>query len=210
MLTDLLPVDLDKALDTVDQWLTDYISRPHPELGRSGPVCPFVEPARRAGVLETRIRLVGPTPSRALLTEIVRCGLDEFHEVEWKGANPNLRSLVLVLPDLTPDHLHLLDEAHAAVKPECVPRGLMIGQFHERCEEPAARNPGFPVSRSPVPVVALRAMAIHDVLFLSDRRDWFAEYVRRFGRRYRSSAHGVDPVLAEQYERACRLHGIRG
>jgi heptaprenyl diphosphate synthase len=207
MLTDVLSVDLAEALAAVDGWLSDYIRRPHSELGRPGPVCPFVEPAQRAGALEIRVRLVGPTPSQTLIDEIVRCALDEFSEVDWKAGNPNLRSLLLVLPDLPPEHLHLLDAAHGALKPESVRRGLMIAQFHERCEERAARNPAFGVSQAPVPMMAVRSMAIHDVLFLAERRDWFEEYAQRFGSRYRGSGHGIDPLLTEVYERARAVHG---
>lgn len=210
MLTDVLSVDLDKTLEAVEGWLSGYIRQPHSELGRSGPVCPFVAPAQDADALEIRVRLVGLTPSQALIDEIVRCGLDEFSEVGWKAGNPNLRSLLLVLPDLPPEHLHLLDAAHSALKPESVRRGLMLGQFHEKCREKAARNPAFEVSWAPVPMVAIRSMAIHDVLFLADRRDWFEEYARRFGIRYRNSAHGVDPLLTKVYEHACAVHGLRG
>ncbi|MDJ0347242.1 hypothetical protein QMK19_39295 [Streptomyces sp. H10-C2] len=210
MLTNVLSVDLDRVLKDVEGWLSDYIRQPHSELGRSGPVCPFVAPAQDADALEIRVRLVGLTPSQALIDEIVRCGLDEFSEVDWKGGNPNLRSLLLVLPDLPPEHLHLLDAAHSALKPESVRRGLMLGQFHENCREKAARNPAFEVSWAPVPMVAIRSMAIHDVLFLGQRRDWFEEYARRFGARHRNSAHGVDPLLTEVYERACAAHGQRG
>jgi heptaprenyl diphosphate synthase len=208
MLTDVLSVDLAKALEAADGWLSDYIRQPHSELGRTGPVCPFVEPAQRAGALEIRVRLVGPTPSQTLIDEIVRCGLDEFSEVDWKAGNPNLRSLLLVLPDLPPEHLHLLDAAHTALKPESVRRGLMIAQFHEKCREKAARNPEFEVSYAPVPMMAVRSMAIHDVLFLADRREWFEEYASRFGARYSNSAHGIDPLLTEMYERACATHRL--
>ncbi|MBL1082662.1 hypothetical protein JK359_11840 [Streptomyces actinomycinicus] len=207
MLTDVLSVDLTKALAAVDGWLSDYIRKPHPRLGRPGPVCPFVEPAQRADALEIRVRLVGPTPSQALIDEVIRCALDEFSEVDWKAGNPNLRSLLLVLPDLPPEHLHLLDAAHAALKPETVRRGLMIAQFHERCTEKAARNPHFEVSYAPVPMMAVRSMAIHDVLFLADRREWFEQYAQRFGSRYRDSGHGIDPLLTEVYERARAAHG---
>ncbi|MFG3092823.1 DUF6875 domain-containing protein [Streptomyces antibioticus] len=207
MLTDVLSVDLAKALAAVDGWLSDYIRQPHSELGRPGPVCPFVEPAQRADALEIRVRLVGPTPSQTLIDEIVRCGLDEFSEVDWRAGNPNLRSLLLVLPDLPAEHLHLLDAAHSALKPESVRRGLMIAQFHERCREKAARNPRFEVSYAPVPMMAVRSMAIHDVLFLADRREWFEEYASRFGARYRASGHGIDPLLTEVYERARTVHG---
>ncbi|MEU6068662.1 MULTISPECIES: DUF6875 domain-containing protein [Streptomyces] len=206
MLTDVLSVDLAKALAAVDGWLSDYIRQPHSELGRPGPVCPFVEPAQRAGALEIRVRLVGPTPSQTLIDEIVRCALDEFSEVGWKAGNPNLRSLLLVLPDLPPEHLHLLDTAHRTLKPESVRRGLMIAQFHEKCREKAARNPEFEVSYAPVPMMAVRSMAIHDVLFLADRREWFEEYAKRFGSRYSSAGHGIDPLLTEVYEQARAAH----
>ncbi|MCF2437159.1 hypothetical protein LV779_36250 [Streptomyces thinghirensis] len=34
-------VDFASALETVEEWLTEYISASHPEIGRTGPICPF-------------------------------------------------------------------------------------------------------------------------------------------------------------------------
>lgn len=210
MLTDLLPVEIESTLAAVDRWLREYVTRPHADLGRTGPVCPFVEPSQRADSLEVRVRLLGPAPSTPLLAESLRCGLDEFAEVRWRGSNPTLWSLVLAFPDLPPDRFDLLDEAHTLIKTETVLRGLMIGQFHDRCDERAARNPAFRVSRSPVPVVAIRQMAVHDVLFLKDRRDWFEEYARRFGSRYRADGRGLDPQFVETFARARADFGAEG
>ncbi|MEU9472319.1 DUF6875 domain-containing protein [Streptomyces avermitilis] len=39
----------------------------------------------------------------------------------------------------------------------------MIGQFHENCEVTAARNLRFAVSKAPLPLFAIRAIALHDV-----------------------------------------------
>ncbi|MFI8191835.1 DUF6875 domain-containing protein [Streptomyces sp. NPDC085946] len=205
-----MAVDVGKALDSVDEWLDSYITQPHEQLGRSGAVCPFVAPARRAGAVETAVRLVGPAAGLPLLKEVVRCGLDEFEQLGWRTSNPALRSLIIVLPDLPPEAFALLDEAHAQVKTESVERGLMIGQFHPACAEPAARNPAFEVSRSPVPLVAVRAMAVHDILFLGERADWFAQYHRRFGERYRSRPAGIGPLLTTLYHKALALHGPGG
>ena len=208
MLSDVLTVDIESTLVSVNRWLRDFVSRPHAELGRTGAVCPFVEPAQRADSLEIRIRLVGPSPSTPLLVEALRCALDEFGQVRWHGSNPALWALVLAFPDLPEGRFEQLDEAHALIKTEAVHRGLMIGQFHERCCEPAARNPAFMVSRSPVPLVAVRQMAIHDVMFLRDRRDWFEQYVSRFGRRYRNGGLGLDPQFTELYAKASSDYGI--
>ncbi|MFD4799202.1 DUF6875 domain-containing protein [Streptomyces anulatus] len=207
MSTDMLAIDVGRALDEVDEWLTGYITQPHVEIGRSGAVCPFVAPARRADAVETAVRLVGPAASLSLLKEVIRCGLEEFEQFPWRVANPSLRSLLLVLPDLPAEAFGRLDQAHAELKPEAVHRGLMIGQFHAACEEPAARNPAFLVSRSPVPLVAVRAMAVHDILFLGDRPDWFAEYHRRFGEKYRNRSGGLGELLTGLYQKALALHG---
>ncbi|KJK35244.1 hypothetical protein UK15_32080 [Streptomyces variegatus] len=206
----MLAVDVGKALDSVDEWLNSYITQPHEQLGRSGAVCPFVAPARRVDAVETTVRLVGPAASLPLLKEVIRCGLDEFEQFGRRASNPTLRSLLIVLPDLPPETFALLDEAHAQVKTESVERGLMIGQFHPNCDEPAARNPAFKVSRAPVPLVAVRAMAVHDILFLGERADWFAQYHRRFGERYRSRPAGIGPLLTTLYRKALTLHGPGG
>lgn len=210
MSTDVLTVDVGKALDSVDEWLNSYVMQPHEELGRPGAVCPFVAPARRAGAIETAVRLVGPAAGRPLLREIIRCGLDEFEQFRWRTSNKSLRALLIVLPDLPSEAFGLLDAAHEQAKTESVERGLMIGQFHSMCAEPSARNPSFMVSRSPVPLLAIRSMAVHDILFLNERADWFAQYDRRFGERFRRRNNGIDPVLTTQYHKALALHEPNG
>ncbi|MGC5665107.1 DUF6875 domain-containing protein [Micromonospora sp. WMMD723] len=206
MTTDVLTLDLTESLDIVDEWLSFYVAQPHEQIGRPGAVCPFVAPARRVNAIKTVVRLVGPAAGLPLLAEVIRCSLDEFEQADWSATNPSLRSLLVVLPDLPRGAYPLFDEAHALVKSESVERGLMIGQFHPECPEPAARNPSFLVSRSPVPLVAVRAMAIHDIFFLAERAEWFDEYRRRFGGRHRRQAKNIDPVLTAHYRKALALH----
>jgi hypothetical protein len=194
--------------ETIKDWLHDYLCRPNDLIGRGGAVCPFVGPAMRAVSLEIRIRPVGLAPSGVLISEMLRCALDEFDLIEWKGSNQALRSLVVAMPDLAPSRCALLDDAHRAVKPVAVRWGMMIGQFHPSCSEPAVRNPEFPVSRSPVPLVAIRLMALHDILFLHTEREWFEEYRKRFGDRYRRRAGLAEPLFDEMYGKACAKYGI--
>ena len=192
----------------IRDWLNEYICRPHEHIGRTGAVCPFVTASLRAGSLEIRIRTLGSAASVATIAELLRHTLDEFDLIEWKGSNLALRSLLVAMPDLAPSQGHLLDDAHRAIKPGAVRRGLMIGQFHPLCQEPAARNPGFPVNRSPVPLVAIRPMALHDILFLAERKEWFAEYHRRFGSHFRPGRDAIEPLFVELFQNARAEYGI--
>jgi hypothetical protein len=200
-------VDFAGALESVDTWLTEYISANHPEIGRTGPICPFVAPSRKNRTLEVRLRLVGHAPTPELVEEIARSSLREYERTTWQGRNPMLQAMVIVLPDLRSEDTALLDRAQARVKDDFVARGLMIGQFHENCEVTAARNPRFAVSKAPVPVLAIRAIALHDIFFLSERPDWFRKYQEKFGKFFGPGSTVMDAVLVERFRRSERAYG---
>ncbi|CAM5267895.1 MULTISPECIES: DUF6875 domain-containing protein [Streptomyces] len=192
-------VDFESALESVDSWLSEYISASHPEIGRTGPICPFVSPSRKNRTMEVRIRLVGHAPSLELVEEIARSGLREYELTTWQGRNPMLQAMVIVLPDLRSEDTGLLDQAQAHVKDDFVANGLMIGQFHENCRVTAARNPRFAVSRAPVPLLAIRSIALHDIFFLSERPHWFQQYKAKFGKFYGPDSTLMDPLLIERF-----------
>jgi uncharacterized protein DUF6875 len=201
-------VSIDSTLAIVDSWLTEYISARHPEIGRIGPICPFVAPSRKNRTMEIRVRFVGRSPTLELIEEIARSSLREFGLITWQGRNPMLRAVIVVLPDLRSEDTKLLDEAQTRVKDEFVEQGLMVGQFHENCEVTAARNPDFTVSRAPVPVLAIRTIALHDIFFLSEHRHWFEKYREKFGKFYTpESMESDDRFRVEHYVRTARAYG---
>jgi hypothetical protein len=201
-------VGIDSALAAVDSWLTEYISANHPEIGRIGPICPFVAPSRKNRTMEIRVRFVGHSPTLELIEEIARSSMREYGLISWQGRNPMLRAMVVVLPDLRPEDTKLLDEAQLRVKDDFVAQGLMVGQFHENCEVTAARNTNFAVSRAPVPVLAIRAIALHDIFFLADHRHWFETYREKFGKFYAPQFTEMDDQFrVEHYRRAERMYG---
>ncbi|MFF3358831.1 DUF6875 domain-containing protein [Streptomyces sp. NPDC002917] len=167
----VMPVHFGSPADTerrqVETWLSTYISRPHEQLGRRGPVCPYVPPARRAGLVRLLAATWQPTPgSEATQVRIVlEAAVDQFAAQPWPPQSPHLHCLVVLLGQLRIQQWPLLDAAHAQVKAAVMERGLMLGQFHPRCPAPAAHNPELPVNRSPLPLVVVRRMASHDHLF---------------------------------------------
>ncbi|NEA53193.1 hypothetical protein G3I60_03150 [Streptomyces sp. SID13666] len=202
-------VDIESALESVDLWLTDYIATNHPEIGRMGPICPFVAPSRKNRTMEIRIRLVGHSSTPDLVEEIVRSSLHEYLLTSWQGRNPMLRAMVVVLPDLHSEDTELLDKAQERVKDDYVAQGLMVGQFHENCDVRAARNPRFAVSKAPVPVLAIRSIALHDIFFLSERAQWFEKYREKFGKFFGPQTAPMDAILVERYRQSERDYGYR-
>lgn len=199
--------DLEYHFRSLDYWIDNYITKNHPEIGRVGPICPFVEPARKNNTLEVRARYVGSSPSLQLVEEIARSSIREYELTTWQGNNPMLRAMLVLFPDLSMNDAHLLDDAQCNVKDDFVANGLMIGQFHENCDTRAARNPGFAVSKGPVPLLAIRQIAIHDIFFLSDHQHWFEQYRDKFGRYFESNQGGVDATLADRYRKAANHYG---
>lgn len=191
---------------TAHAWLREFLAQPHESVGRRGAVCPFVEPSLRADCLRVEEWPIDDAPDVHAMVALIERMADRFKAVEWPAKNSTLHALVVILPGLTGERARILDEAQRAAKDGLVRLGMMLGQFHEVCDERAARNPEFKVSRSPVSMLALRNMAFHDILFLHSDREWFAEYARRFGRRYEWTA-SPDPLLASLYAEAAARWG---
>ncbi|MER5985636.1 DUF6875 domain-containing protein [Streptomyces sp. NPDC001787] len=168
--------------NVINTWLDNYVTRPHPLLGREGAVCPYVPAARRQGSVLIRVAatlpagdprprdrlLTTPDAARTWLRSVFDDALQQFENHPWPRRGRHLNSLVVVLQDLGPEHWAEIDRSHAEVKTEVMARGLMAGQFHPHCPAPAAHNAAFPVNCSPVPLIVIRRMARHDHLFAED------------------------------------------
>lgn len=183
-------------------WLRTYVSAPHRELGRSGPICPFVPLSLKTDSVQFVVHSEIDGRNVPELIELLRAYMTEF--AATTPASPQElrhRSLLVVVPNVREEFLESLDAAQREIKHEMVRNGLMIGQFHARCPDTAVRNPDFRVSIGPVPCFAIRHMAPHDILFLHHDRNWFAEYVRRFGNEY-PQGKIKDPLMLNLYHRA--------
>jgi heptaprenyl diphosphate synthase len=193
------------------RWLRSYISRPSADLGRRGPICPFVPAALDVDAVRFRFRPEVDGRDRGQLRSVLLQEITAFHAevAPPDGSGRSLASLLVVLPRTGPTGWVALDQLHRELKHVAVQQGLMIGQFHPACDERAVRNPNFPVSRAPVALLAIRHMAPHDLLFLHDQPAWFAAYRQRFPT-HMTSGRVRDPLLNELYEAAVRRHGPDG
>ncbi|WP_369145030.1 DUF6875 domain-containing protein [Streptomyces sp. R44] len=190
-------------LAVVDAWLRDYVGGSHEQLGRTGPVCPFVPPALNDQAVQFHFRYDVDGSTTTGITEALTEELVDFAltmEPQPKSG-ASLECRLVVMPHTGPDGWQRLDDAYESLKNLAVEAGLMIGQFHPNCDERAVRNTGFRVSVAPIGLLAMRRMAPHDVLFLTGRRDWFEKYDTTFRSHY-ERGRVRDPLLRELYQAA--------
>jgi hypothetical protein len=166
----------------VDTWLREYVSVGDRRVGRSGPVCPLIPRALAQHAVQTDIRYDITGSSESELIDKLRAEIVDFARAGRPSHNSGvlLESRLVVMPRMDAAGWERLDAVYEHLKDFAVERGLMVGQFHPRCDERAVRNPGFRVSIAPVAILAIRHMAPHDILFLHRSARWFKEYDSRF------------------------------
>jgi hypothetical protein len=158
----------------------DKIMRPY----GSRTVCPFAEASVRKNALFMAFHseLTGEDiePIRNLLLGYI----DPFIAQNAKKEQSH-KALLAVFPRIRPEHYGSLDRVHELIKDRMVENGLMCGQFHPQCRTPAIHNPAWrDVSVAPYPLIAIRHMVVHDILFLREREHWFLHYHQRYGAKY--------------------------
>ncbi|MFJ9411798.1 DUF6875 domain-containing protein [Streptomyces sp. NPDC101393] len=175
-----LPKEVRDPLVAVADWSCEFLIPGHPELGRSGPVCPYTKPSMGKGHFWYSCPDVGAEPSDVADTVLRYL---EWHQEMATAIDERERqflTFLIVLPAVDPDSPDALDEIQLRLKGEFVQRGIMVGQFHPRCDQPGLWNEDFRPLRSPVPLLAIRYMVPFDLPFLVGHRQHLEAYLHTF------------------------------
>jgi hypothetical protein len=176
------------------RWLDEFVTQPHPALGRPGAVCPRLAPALRADtVWLVAVNACGASPQHG-----AACGrllLEMFEDIA-AGPHRSSTALLGLFPDLPSRRAaDFIDGGHRLLRPEAVERGLMLGEFHADSTVGGVHNRALAVMRCPAPTLAVRAMTPHDLLFADqpatppvDRLHFLRAYQRHIGPRLSPSA----------------------
>ncbi|UHQ23608.1 hypothetical protein LVB77_02505 [Lysobacter sp. 5GHs7-4] len=203
-------------LPTIVSWVREFLAQPHPNLGRTGPVCPFTPLALGLDTIWLT-EVVDPDPDPERMAELIAHYRDLFLEIEPRsGAAAVNKSILIVFPNLGPDGASVVDRIQAEHKGGFVELGLMLGEFHARNASPGLRNPDFFPLRSPVPMLAIRHMVESDLPFL--RRDidapevraaYLRSYLRRLGPNLRRNNFEQAIEALVEAELQLRLRGLQ-
>ena len=171
------------ALHTVADWIETFVARPHEDLGRAGPVCPFVP-----GGLERKTLWLAPEQiaDRGVphVVELMNGYKSLFLDAEpTDGDDANYKVIVVVFTDLSADRAQGVfdDVLQQLAVPSYAEDGIVFGPFYEGNEGTAIYNSSFRPFQSPVPFLFVRQGVISDWKFFLDNEDWLSLWARRFG-----------------------------
>jgi hypothetical protein len=171
------------AMQTILDWSRKYLFNSEPNLGRKGPVCPFVRPAleQYRSLFLTSAR----TPDLDLdaLSDALYGYRDWFMKLEPTGrVKRNFKTILVMLPDLVdhPEGADFIEEIHTNLKPDWVQQGLMLGQFYPSCDAAGLHNKHYRPLQSPTPLLVIRHMQLTDLPFLVNTEHFIRSYCRTF------------------------------
>jgi hypothetical protein len=185
--------DLD-ALHAVADWIESYVVQPHKDLGRAGPICPFVPRA-----LERKTFWLAPEQIADMDVPAVVELMDGYRKLfldarPTDGDDAKYKVIVVVFTELRGDRAQgvfdgVLDQLAVGSYAE---DGILYGPFYEGHEGTAIYNSSFRPFRSPVPFLFVRYGVISDWKFFLDNEDLFNLWARRFGE---SATHALADEL---------------
>jgi len=133
------------ALRTDGDWIKSFVARPHKDLGRGGPVCPFVPEALERKTLWLASEHIAGR-SVADVVQLMNGYKTQFlHAQPIDGDGANYKVIVVVFTDLSADRAKGLfdDVLKQLAVPSYVEDGILFGPLYEGNKGTAIYNSGF-------------------------------------------------------------------
>ena len=182
------------ALQAVADWIKTFVATPHKDLGRPGPVCPFVP-----GSVERKTLWLAPEQiadrSVPAVVELMDGYIRRLLETQpTDGDDTKYKTIVVVFADLPADRAQgvfdgVLQQLAVSSYAE---DGILFGPFYEGNEGTALYNSSFRPFQSPVPFLFVRHTVITDWKFFLDNEELLDLWARRFGE---SAVHALADEL---------------
>lgn len=185
-----------EALNKVLGWARNFLCKSNSELGREGPVCPFAKPSIHKNLFWLTVYRDKDITLEKAFNAVIHYR-NWFVELEPTESNEaQYKTILILFPDVAKeDAPKVVDKLQQMLKMDFVSVGLMIGQFHELCQEGGLWNPDFRPLRSPVPMLAIRQMVPSDFAFLKHEPAFIMSYLDRF-------AVNLPPQVRELFAKA--------
>ncbi|WP_326617968.1 hypothetical protein OG863_11225 [Streptomyces decoyicus] len=155
-----------QILTEIAHWLRSFLTHAHPDLGRKGAVCPFMEQSLKLGrTALSSVDISGPRGT-GRLANTARSALARLGDRSAPDSVYNAFVMVPVGESAEVRRERIL-EVQQELKAEAVEAGKMVGEFYPGHPMPGIHSETFRPLVSPHPVLAVRAMVVTDILFLT-------------------------------------------
>ena len=147
-------------------WVRDFLTRPHPDLGRPGHVCPFTAQAARLDSIRIGIAALDGS-DRAALRAAMKAAMREFEAIPCARAGRQFRTVIVGFPNCRDAAgIAALKQVQRAMRHHSTVFGKMIGLFGPESQHEGLVNPAFRSQRSPIPALAIRMLVEKDAPFV--------------------------------------------
>ena len=147
-------------------WVRGYLMRPHPDLGRTGHVCPFTAQAARMALLKIGLSQLGAADAPAILATM-NDALRAFDALPCRRATRLFRTVIVGFPNCTDEAgIATLRRVQNALRHHSIVGAKMIGLFEPNSQAEGLINRDFRPLRAPVPALAIRMLVEQDAPFV--------------------------------------------
>jgi hypothetical protein len=164
----------------IGKWITSFLMSSHPDLGRSGDVCPFTGHAARIDTIRIGV-YEQATVDVSAVTDIMREACRQVRTMPCSRSMRHFATVVIGFPNATThNELDKLAQVQDNLKFHTLLHGLMIGRFHSASEVEGLWNRDFRPLRSPIPLLAVRHLVESDGAFVIRRPLLVPTYLLKF------------------------------
>ncbi len=170
----------DGAMAALIGWVESYLMRGHPDLGRTGAVCPFTKQAAKLDTVRVAVSHATAADEDEAFALIRTC-FGELEQIACKPGMEHFRTIIVGFPDCAgPVGVAMLQRVQARHKFFSLSRFRMIGMMHADSDAPGLWNPDFRPLRSTMPVLAIRHLVEQDAPFAAWHPLLIAPYLVKF------------------------------
>ncbi|MCK6690767.1 MAG: hypothetical protein L6Q97_01555 [Thermoanaerobaculia bacterium] len=199
----VLSPEMIRISNEIMEWAITYLAAENENIHRpkgSQAVCPFVKPAIDNNTFLLAFHPEVNGKSEEHLEQLLLSYIEGFKKTgPFRAGDTYKKTLLVVLPNVPNDESYILDVVHKRIKDKFVENDLMIGQFHPNCDDRGVYNRRFRVSIAPYCLYSIRQMALHDILFLRDKKEWFMAYNAKFGQKFKNGDLDEHSTHLEEY-----------
>ena len=145
-------------LTEIADWSESFLCRPHPDLGRKGPVCAFAKKAWEKDLFWLTVCAAEQPTCDEVCTLVLRYQ-QWYREVapHEDEEDAQYKTLLILFPYLRDAiALPLLTTVHKLLEHDFTAKNLLLGHFYPNNEQPGLWSTTFRPMAAPVPLLAMR------------------------------------------------------